>query len=145
VRDHLVLDPPRRRARARQQARQHRQPLPGRQVPHGERHGDVLARRQMRVQRIGLEHHGDVTAGRPQARDIAAVDGDAAVIGALDPGDDAHQGRLAATRRPEQGDELAGRDVQRHATQRIRRAEALAQIRDGDARHTASVLSGADA
>ena len=53
---------------ARQQAADERQALRRREAAHGERHGDVLARRQMRIERVGLEHHGDVAVGRRQGR-----------------------------------------------------------------------------
>ena len=81
---------------------------------------DVLGHRQMREQRIGLEHHGDAARGGRQARNVAAADFDAALARGLQSGDDAQAGGLAAAGRPEQHGEAARSHVQRDAVQRGR-------------------------
>ena len=49
-------------------------------------------------------------------------------VGSLEAGQDAQRGGLAATRRPEQSHELARRDVQREAVERLGGAEPAAQV-----------------
>ena len=112
------------RRRPRPEPAQQRQALCGGQPLHQQRHGDVLPRGQVRIERIGLEHHRDIALGGAQPGDIAAVDRDAAGIRAFDPGHDAHQRRLAAAGRADQGDKLAGRDPQRHAVKCRHRAKS---------------------
>ena len=76
---------------------------------HAQRHGNVLGDRQMRIERVGLEHHGDVAPVGCQAVHRQAVDGDWCGTLRLEPGDDApQQRRLTAARWPQDGDEFAG-------------------------------------
>ena len=75
-----------------------------------QREGDVLADRQRRVERVELEHHGDVALRGRQVVHALAGDDDVARGGALEPGDHAQRRRLAAARGAEQADDLAGRD-----------------------------------
>ena len=69
--------------------------------------------------RFLLEHHADrgVRAGN-----CLAGDRDAAVIAVEQSADDVEQGRLAAARRPDHRQELAGRDAERDIIERGERA-----------------------
>jgi hypothetical protein len=58
---------------------------------HLQREADVLGHRHMRVERIGLEHHGDPAFGRIHMRDVCAADQNLAAGGRFQPGDDAQQ------------------------------------------------------
>ena len=78
--------------------------------PQRERH--VLEHGQMRIERIVLEHEGDVALRRVQPLHRLAVDQDVAPVDILEPGDGAQGRGLAATRRPEQHHELAVPDLQ---------------------------------
>ena len=83
----------------------------------------------MRVERVGLEHHGDAALDRRQVVDPLAADDDVAAGDILEPGDHAQQGRLAAARRADEDDELAFRDLEVDAlddfevAERLRRSE----------------------
>jgi hypothetical protein len=65
----------------------------------------------VRVQRVVLEHHGDVALGRFQVVDHAVADGDLAAGDFFQPGHHAQQRRLAAARGADDDDELAIGDV----------------------------------
>ena len=93
--------------------------------------GDVLAHRHRRVERVGLEHHGDVAVLGRHRVDQAVADADLAGGDALEPGDHGEQGGLAAARGADQGDELAGLRFEVDALQHLDGAEALAQVADG--------------
>ena len=82
----------------------------------------------MRIQRVGLEHHRQPALGRRIAVASApsisiAVPGDI-----LQPGDQAQQRRLAATRRPDEDDELAILDLQIQRRDDLDVAEALRNL-----------------
>ena len=66
----------------------------------------------MRVERVVLEHHGDVAVGRIDIVDDAVADADHALGDGLEPGDHAQQGRFSAAGRSDQDDEFAIGDVE---------------------------------
>ena len=111
--------PRRRRARSRRaSARPQLQP-----------EGHVLEHRHVRVERVGLEHHGDAALGRRQSVDALAADADLAGGDVLEPGDQAQQRGLAAAGRPDEDDELAVGDVEVDAVRCTSlRAERLADL-----------------
>ena len=59
-----------------------------------------------------------------------AADADVAGGRMLEPGDHAHQGGLAAAGGPEDREELAGRDAERHVVDGRMAAEALGDVDD---------------
>ena len=61
--------------------------------------------RHVRIERVALEHHGDVAVARLQPRDVAIADQHAPAGRQFEPGEDAQRRRLAAARRAEQGQE----------------------------------------
>jgi len=79
----------------------------------------------MAEQRIVLEDQADPPLLRAARAGILAGDHEPAGIGVFEPGDDAQQGRLAGTGRPQQGNELAGSDAEIDAVQGDEIAEAL--------------------
>src|SRR5262249_13181780 len=102
--------------------------------------GDVLARRHGRIERVGLEHHGDVAVLGRDGIDQAIVDPDLPRRHRLQPGDHRQQGALAAARGADQGDELAVARLDVDALQHLDRAEALVQVLDGQCRHESTGL-----
>jgi hypothetical protein len=92
----------------------------------------VLRHRQVREQRVGLEHQVDRPAVRRLGGDVAAVDADAPAVGLLEAGQDPQQRRLAAARRPQQREDLAAGQTERHAAQRHHRPEGPGDAVDGD-------------
>jgi hypothetical protein len=72
-----------------------------------QRKRDVLFDREMRIERVTLEYHGDVARPRRQIGDDLAVDHDVAGGRLLQSSDQAHQGGLATARRTEQNQKLA--------------------------------------
>ena len=72
-----------------------------------QREGDVVAHREVGVQGVGLEHHGDVPVLRLQTGDVVSADEQVAVGDRFEPGDHPQGGRLAAAGRPDEHQELA--------------------------------------
>jgi hypothetical protein len=79
--------------------------------PQPQPEGDVLPRRHVREQRVGLEHHAHAALVRGQRRDVLAPDHDAPAVRLLEAGDQAQGGGLAAAGRAEQRHQLAGARV----------------------------------
>ena len=78
--------------------------------PQPERH--VLEHGHVRVERVVLEHHGDVAVFRRHVVDDVAADEDLAVGDVLETRDHAQRRRLAAARWPHQHHELVVGDVE---------------------------------
>ena len=97
--------------------------------------GDVPGDRQVRVQRVVLEHHGDVAVLRLDPGDVAAADPDAAAGDVLQPGDHAQQRGLAAARRPDHHGEPAVGHRQVDAVDHLVGVERLADVGKLDLRH----------
>jgi hypothetical protein len=68
----------------------------------------------MRIERVVLEHHGDVALGRVEVVDDALADGDRPLGDRLEPGDHAQKRGLAAAGRADEHEEFAVVDVDRH-------------------------------
>ncbi len=82
----------------------------------------------MREERVALEYDAEAALGRPDGQQIVALEADGAAA-RLDEARDHLQGRgLAATRRPQQRDELALLDAERQVVDRDLRAEPFAQL-----------------
>jgi hypothetical protein len=115
---------------------------PSRRVLRAQRERDVLAHGAMRIERVALEHHGDAARARRHVGARAlAVDEDLARAGMLEPGDHAQQRRLAAARGPEENEELAVRDAQVHAADRVNVSIVLLQPANLDRRHETTPIS----
>ena len=72
---------------------------------------DVFPHAHGRVQRIGLEDHGDVAIFRAHAADVGLVDQDLTTGDVFQAGDAVHQGGLATARRTDKDQELAFLDL----------------------------------
>src|SRR5262249_9423329 len=94
--------------------------------------GDVLGHGHVGKQRIVLEQQADVTLIRPLAGHRLAGDFDDALFGMLEAGDEPQGGRLAATARPQQRDDLAGANAEADIVDRIRRPEPLDDVAEFD-------------
>ncbi len=77
--------------------------------------GDVLVDVEVRIERVALEHHGDVAVARRHVVHHAVADHDAALADVLESGQHAQRRRLAAARRTDEHHELAVLDVEVHA------------------------------
>src|SRR5581483_1654341 len=97
--------------------------------------GDVGARAHMWVERIVLEHHGDVAVARPHVVDHLAADLDLAFADVLKAGDGPQQRALAAAGRPDQHGKLAVLDLEIDAAHGAHAAETLVQSSDLDLGH----------
>src|SRR5206468_2189297 len=86
---------------------------------------DVALDRQIRKQRVRLEHDAVIARRGRRIGYVAAVLDDPAGGLPLEPGDDPEQGRLAAPRRTEKAHHLAGVDRQIDRLQRDEIAEPL--------------------
>ncbi len=101
---------------------------------------DVPAHGHVRVERVALEHHGHVSVAGLDVGDVGAGDGHGARVGHVEPGDHAQRGGLAASRRPEQHEELPVGHVQIQAVHRDDVTKAL-----GDATEDHRSLTGRSA
>ena len=102
--------------------------------------GDVVPHRQMRKQRVVLEHHVDRAQMRRHLRDVLAAEQDAALVRRLETGEHAQQRGLAAAARAEQRKKLPGADIQRQPVHRAEIAERLADPLDAQQRHVGDRL-----
>jgi hypothetical protein len=94
--------------------------------------GDVPRHGQVREEGIRLEDDAVIPCARRQPRHIAAVHQHAPGVLPLEAGDDPEQGRLPAATRPEEADELARLDGQRHPREDHELAELLGNPVEGD-------------
>ena len=101
-------------------------------VAHAQRELDVLGHRHVAEQRVVLEHQAHAALARGDVRDVAPVQGDAAVIDPRQPGDGAQQRALAAAAGPEQHEELAVADVERDVVDDRHAAVVLGDLVEGD-------------
>ena len=74
--------------------------------------GDVIGHRQVRKQGVMLEHHIDRSAIGRQVIHLLTVQKDRPGCGGLEPGQHPQRRRLAAARRPKEGQELSAPDGQ---------------------------------
>ena len=109
--------------------------LVGRGAAHLEAKGHVGADRLVRIKRIVLEHHGDVAVLGFQRGHIAPADHQRAAADPFKSGDHAQRRRFAAARRPQQNDQLAGRDLKVDALDRDDLPIHLAQFAQTDLCH----------
>ena len=124
--------------------RKRRRDAPGDLGPRGaadfEAVADIPGDVEMREEGIVLEHHANVAAPCRQRRDIARADEDSAALRLEIAGDEVEQRRFARPRRAEQGQELAGMDIEIRRQQRRDAAIALADR--GEPQGTATVAHG---
>ncbi len=95
---------------------------------------DVLADREVGQQRLLLEHHADAVpggVGGAAQRDRLASEQDAASVGLVDAGEDAHQRRLAGTVLADQADHLVRPHLDAHRLQRVHAGKALVDLFEG--------------
>ena len=97
-----------------------------RDVPRAQRERDVLEHREVRVERVVLEDHGHVALRGRQVVHHPVADPQLARVRRLQAGQETQQGGLAASRRPQQHQALAGVDLEVDVAQRGVRAEPLA-------------------
>ena len=100
-----------------------------------ETEGQVLADREVGIERVRLEHHGDVPIARLQPRHLAITEIDRALIGDLQPGEETQKGGLPAAARPDEHREGALRDGEADALQDLGLTESFEEPRDGDGSH----------
>ena len=98
---------------------------------------------EVRVERIGLEHHRDIAVARREAVGHLAVDQQAPRTRVIEPGDDPQCCRFSAARRPDQDQEFAIGDIEVQRRQRrLAVVEALRDLFECDRRQD-SLTSGA--
>ncbi len=111
------------------------------ELAHLQPEGHVVVHAHVRVERVVLEHHGDVAVHRRKIVDHFSVDADLAGADLLQPGDHAQRGGLAAARRAHQHDELAVADLEVDVLDDVRGVELLVQVLELYARHLAQPLT----
>ena len=99
-------------------------------VRHLQRERDIALDRHVREQRVALEHHAHRAPLRRAVGEILAVEQDATAVGHVEAGDHAQQRGLAATRRTEKGEELAGLDADADVVDRGEIAETAGDVLD---------------
>ena len=105
----------------------------------------VVEYAHVRIERVVLEHHGDVAFRWVEAGHVVPIDQHAAGGWTLQPGDQTQQGRLATARRADDDQHLAIGERQVDAVQHIDQAEALAQATEFESRHGCQTAIPAEA
>ena len=98
-----------------------------RHLAHLQRKTDVVGHGHGRVERVALEHHGDVALGRRHADHVLAAEQELALAGLFQARNDVEQGGLAATRRTDQDEELTRSHFDVDAFEDFDRLVALAE------------------
>ena len=106
-----------------------------RHAAHVEAELHVLGHVHVRVEGVGLEHHGDVAVLGVDVVDHALADADLAGAGLHQPGDDVEQGGLAAAGRPQQHQELAVGELDIDLFQDFQRGVAFLDAADAEGCH----------
>ena len=96
-------------------------------LAHLQRKADVVGHAHGGVERVALEHHGNVAVTRGHAHHVLAADAHFALGGRIQPGNDVEQRGLAAARGPDQDEELARCHVDVHLVQHLHAFVALAE------------------
>jgi hypothetical protein len=104
-------------------------------VPDLKPKSEVPLHTQVGVERITLEHHGDVPLAGNQGGDILLVDEDAPGGGGQQPGDDPQQGALPTAARSEKDEKLPVGDVDADIVQRHGGAEFPGDLIEVDPGH----------
>src|SRR5690242_10367541 len=92
----------------------------------------------MRIKRVGLKHHRQPSLGRRNANDALAVDQDVASGRIFEPGDQAQQGGLAASGRPDKDHERTVGDVEIGTLDDMHRPERFLDTLKRDLTHDVS-------
>ena len=124
-----------------QDARRFRHPARDFALGHAavlQRERDVLEHRQVRVQRVVLEHHGHVAVLGVYLVHHPPADGDLSARDVLQPGDHAQQGALAAARRADQHHELVVGHFQIDAVHDLLRVVCFAHLAQAYGCHVVS-------
>src|SRR4029079_6283995 len=100
---------------------------------------DILEDRHVLEGGVVLEDKADPAVLWRGTGDVLAVEAHRAGVWALEPRDDPQERRLPAPARAKQGDERPGRHLERDVVQRLKVAEPLRRVRDGDAHATSSL------
>src|SRR5687768_2717829 len=89
----------------------------------------------MRVQRVILEHHGDVALARPKVRDLTTGDANGARRDGLQPRHHPENGRLSGPGAADEDQQLAVLDLEAEVLDDRDVAEPLDDVIEGDRRH----------
>ncbi len=95
------------------------------QAAHLQRQCQVLPDRHVGVERVALEHHGDVAPLWRHAVDRSSANADLAAVLGLETGDNAQHGGFPAAGRADQGQKLAPDDGERDTAQDRSAGKAL--------------------
>jgi hypothetical protein len=105
------------------------------QAGHLQAKADIAAHAHVRIERVGLEHHGQAALGRRHVDDVLAVDQDLAARDVLEPRDQPQQRGLAAAGRPDEHHEGAVLDVEIGALDDVHGAEGFLDVLERDLTH----------
>jgi hypothetical protein len=101
-----------------------------------EREGHVVVHAHVRVERIALEHHREISLARRRPGDVLAVEQQVAAGDGFEPRDQAQQRRLAAARGPDEDDELALADFKVDALDDVDVTKALLDVLEFEVGHS---------
>ena len=104
--------------------------LLSREPAHPEPEGDILEHREVRKERVVLEHERHVARVDGRFCDIDAAQADPSPVRRINPGDHAQDRGLAAAGGPEEGEELAAPDREVDAGHRAHVAKMLLEALD---------------
>ena len=96
-------------------------------LAHLQRKADVVGHAHRGVQRVALEHHGNVAVARGHAHHVLAANAHLTFGRVVQTRNDVEQSGFAAARGAHQDEELARRDVDVHAAQNLHALVAVAK------------------
>ncbi len=102
---------------------------------HAQAKADILGHRHMRIERIGLEHHGHAALGRADLGHVLAADRQRTGGDVLEAGNHPEQRGLAAAGRADKDAELAILDVEIDALDDAERAELFLDVAQAHISH----------
>src|SRR5580704_176652 len=105
---------------------------------------NVAEHGHVRIERVVLEHHGDIAVARAHVVDDLAADFDLPSVGVLKPGDGAQKGALATSGWPDQHREFPVRDVEIYPADGVNRSVALVKGANSNVRHGRRFSSSPD-
>src|SRR5262249_19167110 len=108
------------------------------ELAHLQAEGHVVVHAHVRIERVVLEHHGDIAVHRRQSVDHLAVDRNVGGADDLEPGDHSKRRRLAAARGSDEYDKLLVANLQVDVFDGVHAVVEFVDVLEDDLSHSLS-------